>query len=116
MIPLVSLARTLARAFAVLWRTPSSRALLTTTGLAIGLGTWFYRVFEDLSWIDALYLTVMTLTTVGYGDVAPTTNVGRLFTVGYVLIGVGLVVSLVAEVAKAAVGTRLPDPSNPDAG
>ncbi len=48
----------------------------------------------------------MTLTTVGYGDVSPMTTSGRLFTVFYVLLGIGLVAALVTEIARSAVAAR----------
>jgi voltage-gated potassium channel len=46
-------------------------------------------LLEKLSVVDALYLTVVTLTTVGYGDLVPRTGAGRLFTVVLILSGVG---------------------------
>lgn len=88
------------------WQSPSSRGLLVTTVTAVVGGTIFYWRVEDLSWVDSLYLTVMTLTTVGYGDVSPMTTGGRLFTVFYVLLGIGLVAALVTEIARSAIAAR----------
>jgi len=48
-----------------------------------------FMLLEDLPALDALYLTVVTLTTVGYGDLVPRTGAGRLFTVVLILSGVG---------------------------
>ena len=94
------------RALRSVWRSPSSRGLLLTTITAIAGGTVFYWRVEDLSWVDSLYLTMMTLTTVGYGDIAPTTTGGRIFTVFYVLLGIGLVAALVTEIARSAIAAR----------
>lgn len=41
----------------------------------------------------------MTLATVGFGDFVPTTTVSKLFTVGYVLSGVGVLAAFVREIA-----------------
>jgi dipeptide/tripeptide permease len=51
-------------------------------------GTIFYTIVEDWSVIQALYFTVITLTTIGYGDLHPTTEFSRVFTIFFVLAGV----------------------------
>lgn len=94
------------KALKALLTDPASRALLLTTLLSIGGGVVFYQRVEDLSWVDSLYLTVMTLTTVGYGDVSPQTSGGRLFTVFYVLLGIGLVAALISEIARSIIDER----------
>ena len=52
------------------------------------VGTTFYTLVEDWSVIEALYFTVITLTTIGYGDLHPTTEFSRVFTIFFVLAGV----------------------------
>jgi len=47
-----------------------------------------YHYLEGWAWIDSLYFAAATVTTVGYGDVAPKTFAGKLFTVAFMLIGV----------------------------
>lgn len=54
------------------------------------IGIIGYMVIENLSFIDAFYLTVVTITTVGYGDIIPKTGAGRLFTMGLIVSGVGM--------------------------
>ena len=54
----------------------------------LATGTTFYTVVEDWSVIEALYFTVITLTTIGYGDLHPTTELSRVFTIFFVLAGV----------------------------
>jgi multisubunit Na+/H+ antiporter MnhC subunit len=83
-------------------RDPASRALILTTAVVIGLGTVFYTLHEDWSPLDALYFTMMTLMTIGYGDLVPTTALSKVFTVLYAMIGIGLVASTVAVLAVAA--------------
>jgi hypothetical protein len=63
-------------------------------GFAIGLlvvGTVVYRLLEDWSWVDSLYFSVVAVTTVGFGDLAPSTDVSKLFTVVYIFSGITIV-------------------------
>lgn len=60
----------------------------------------FYHFVEKWSWIDAFYFSVITIATVGYGDFSPQTNLGKLFTVGYILVGIGLFVTTTATLAS----------------
>ena len=55
----------------------------------LALGTLMYMFLEGWQWYDALFFSTSTITTVGYGDLVPHTEIGRLFTVLYMLIGVG---------------------------
>lgn len=76
------------------------RALIALTLSLIFAGTFMYHYFDGLGWLDALYLSIITLTTVGYGDYTPTTDVTKIFTIFYVLIGIGVLVSLASTVAQ----------------
>jgi len=78
----------------------TSLALLAV--IAIISGTGFYSIVEGLRFVDALYFSVVTLTTVGYGDFAPQTDAGKLFTAVYVLVGVGIVLAFITTVAAKA--------------
>lgn len=53
-------------------------------------GATFYHYVEKWNYIDALYFSAATMTTVGYGDITPKTNAGKLFTVVYVFLGVAI--------------------------
>ena len=75
----------------------TSLALLAV--IAIISGTGFYSIVEGLRFVDALYFSVVTLTTVGYGDFAPETDAGKLFTAVYVLVGVGILLAFVTTIA-----------------
>jgi voltage-gated potassium channel len=66
------------------------------------IGTYFYHLVEKLSWLNAWYLSVITLATVGYGDITPKTDIGKLFTTLYVLIGIGIIVTFTSALVKRA--------------
>ncbi|RHB46921.1 potassium channel family protein [Exiguobacterium sp. AM39-5BH] len=74
------------------------QVLFSLALLTIGSGTLFYVRFEDMRWLDALYFSVVTLTTIGYGDFVPTTDIGKVFTIGYVITGVGIMVGFITKV------------------
>ncbi|MEH2010983.1 potassium channel family protein [Nostoc sp.] len=52
------------------------------------IGTLWYWLVEGWSWEDAAYMTVITLATVGYGEIHPMGSRGRLFTIALILLGV----------------------------
>ena len=52
-------------------------------------GVLFFYHVEGLPWVDAIYFTSVTLTTVGYGDFVPQTVAGKLFTSVYAFVGIG---------------------------
>ena len=66
----------------------------------------FYRFVEDLVWVDSIYFSVITLTTVGYGDFSPTTTTGKVFTIFYVLAGIGIFVAVITEVSTHLIDAR----------
>ena len=82
------------------------RAIAGVSFVTIGIGTVFYHLIEHMRWLDSLYFSVMTLTTVGFGDFAPKTDIGKLFTVGYVIFGVGIIAALANNLLKTAAARR----------
>jgi voltage-gated potassium channel len=72
------------------------RYLLGVAALAIFSGTIFYHLVEKLSWVDAYYFSVVTLSTVGYGDITPHTAAEKLFTTFYIFVGVGILATFLS--------------------
>ena len=65
------------------------RNALLALGIITALGVLGYMVFEGWSFIDALYMTVITLTTVGYREVRDLDTTGQLWTMALLITGVG---------------------------
>jgi len=63
-------------------------------GFALVYGTAGYMVLEGFGFVDAVYMTVTTLTTVGFGEIEPLGTGGRVFTLSVVVIGMGAAFSL----------------------
>jgi voltage-gated potassium channel len=73
---------------------------------------------EELSRTDALYFTVTVFATVGFGDIAPLTDVARIVTMIQMLMGliaVGLIAKIVLGAVQVAVRRRETDPAGPAA-
>ena len=59
--------------------------------LFLGSGAVFYPLVEGWTVLDSFYFGMVTITTVGYGDMGPVTQAGRIFTSFFVLGGVGII-------------------------
>jgi voltage-gated potassium channel len=92
-------------------RDPAGKIILSWAILQIVLGTVAYMWLEGWSLVDALYFSVVTLATVGFGDLHPTTAASKLFTVLYILSGLGVIAAFISELTKhrAAMIARLQD-------
>jgi voltage-gated potassium channel Kch len=101
LIPFFANILSLLKAIRRSWDTPSFRGGFVLAILILLSGTVFYRTVEGWSWIDALYFSVTTVSTVGLGDLSPQTDIGKLFTVVYIFVGVGVFVALFTQFARA---------------
>ncbi len=93
------------RIFHRLWHEPAFRALILLEVLLFGVGIVFYHYTEGWGWVDAAYFCVVTLATVGFGDFAPLTQVGRIYTIFYIIIGVALLGVFIQLAGKTAFET-----------
>jgi voltage-gated potassium channel len=81
----------------------STRHLVISLILALSIlviGTIGYMVVEGWGFMDALYMTVITVSTVGYGEVRQVDQFGRIFTIFIVVIGVGFSVYIAGAVVQ----------------
>ncbi len=105
------ISRRVRRAIVEALKEPETRGLVYATLLILVFGTVFYRVVEGWRWVDAFYFAVVTLTTVGYGDLTPQTDAGKLFTVIYILTGLGVLGSFIGLIANQRGFPGRPNPS-----
>ncbi|ETA68861.1 Ion channel [Methanolobus tindarius DSM 2278] len=78
-----------------MFKEPEFRSIFTLVIFTLTLGTVTYHSIEGWTWLDSLYFSVITLTTIGFGDLAPATDIGKIFTIIYVFIGLGILLGFV---------------------
>jgi voltage-gated potassium channel len=77
--------------------------------LIITLGSLGYIIIEGWDIMDALFMTVITLTTVGFGVVHPMGKAGQIFTIGLIFIGGGFFIYVVGAIVQFMVEGRIRD-------
>ncbi len=81
----------------------SFRLPLILTVLMMLLGTLGYMIIDDFPLMDAIYQTGITFTTVGFGEIKPISDLGRIFTITLIIFGFlvfSIAVGIIAEVVK----------------
>jgi hypothetical protein len=73
------------------WDRYSDRILGGSVLLVLLVGTLAYSVIEDWSLVDSFYFSSVALTVVGFGDLEPSTDFSKIFTVFYIFSGVAIV-------------------------
>jgi hypothetical protein len=63
------------------------------------VGTVFYHTIEGWTYLESIYFITMTITTIGYGDFAPETEIGMVFTIFLALIGISVAFYLIYSIA-----------------
>ncbi|MCC5947825.1 MAG: two pore domain potassium channel family protein [Nitriliruptoraceae bacterium] len=78
---------------------PATRGVVVLGVLTLVTGTVFYRWAEGWGFVDALYFSVVTLTTIGFGDLTPSSSGAKLFTIVYSLVGIGIIAMFITSLA-----------------
>ena len=100
MIAFLLLFVTLGRLYRDMFKQPETRALMILALFVLAIGVVFYVNVEHWSMVDAIYFSVVTLGTVGYGDITPTTDVGKIFTVFYIIFGLAVIGGFFATLGR----------------
>jgi voltage-gated potassium channel len=75
--------------------------------LIVLLGTLGYHWLEGWHWFDSLYMTIITLATIGYGEIHPLTTAGRVFTIVLIALGVTAAGFIFTTLTQALVESQL---------
>lgn len=75
--------------------------------LLVVTGTIVYRILEDWSWVDSVYFSVVAITTVGFGDLSPSTDASKIFTVVYIMVGISLITTYLNARLKVRAAKRI---------
>ncbi len=81
--------------------------ILLLSVILVVFGTLGYMFIQGFSLIEALYMTVITLASVGYGEVRPLDNLGRLFTIVLIVLGVSFIAFTVAYFSQMVLDGNL---------
>ncbi|HXX81167.1 MAG TPA: NAD-binding protein, partial [Thermodesulfovibrionales bacterium] len=76
---------------------------LLLIGVIIVFGVLGYVVIEGWTFFDALYMTITTITTVGYGEVHKLSEMGRLFTIFLIVFGVATILYTFNNAARIVI-------------
>jgi len=78
-------------------RDPEFRAIGFLLLIAVGVGTFVFRFGEDWSWLDSAYFSVVSLTTVGDANLAPSRAITKIFAMIFSLVGIGLMLAFLSR-------------------
>ena len=76
------------------------RILVAAAFFILATGTVVYHYLEDWSWVDSFYFSAVAVTTVGFGDLTPSSDGAKLFTVAYIFAGIAIITSYINVTLK----------------
>jgi voltage-gated potassium channel len=80
---------------------------LGAVGALVAIGTVVFHLLEGWSIADSFYVTAQTVTTVGFGDLSPSTLYGRIFASIFMLLGVGVVLYALTSTVQSIVQSEM---------
>ena len=75
--------------------------------LVVGLGTVGFMILEKWDFLDSLYMTIITISTVGFSEVNPVSNQGRILTMAILISGLGVLGYVVGTLTRTLVEGQL---------
>lgn len=81
--------------------------LIAVLSVIIGIGTVFFHYVEGWNWIDSYFFTVVTLSTVGYGNLVPATVIGKIGTTVLIFVGLGVFAAAIQHFGNMTIARRL---------
>lgn len=102
----MQLLRTLFLGLRDVWSDTRVRGLVLFVFSMIGLATVTFWLLEGWTLLDSAFFAVVTISTVGYGELVPQTVAGKIFTMLYILVGLGVFVAAASAVAEALMRRR----------
>ena len=100
MIAFLIIFLSLSRLYKQMLKQPETRGLLIISAFTVLIGVIFYTLAEHWTLVDAIYFCVVTLGTVGYGDITPVTDAGKIFTTIYIIFGLSVIGGFFATAGK----------------
>jgi hypothetical protein len=100
---LLLLARTVIAGFR---NDPEFRAIAILLVFLLLGGSVFFHQVQGWPLLDSLYFCVMTISTIGYGDLAPTMAISKVFTMAYAVLGIGLFATFVGKLVTLRINQR----------
>lgn len=100
MIGMLLLFVTLSRLYRDMLKKPETRALLILAAFVLLVGVAFFTLVEGWSLVDAIYFCVVTLGTVGYGDKTPSSDLAKIFTTLYIIVGLSIIGGFIATMGQ----------------
>jgi hypothetical protein len=73
------------------WNDRGYRVLAVVALGLLATGTISYHLLEEWSWVDSFYFSVVAVTTVGFGDLTPSSDGSKIFTAFYLLSGISII-------------------------
>lgn len=68
--------------------------------IIVSISTVFFHIVEKWNWLDSFYFTIVTIATVGYGNLVPSTDIGKIGNILLIIIGIGIFTVFITQLVK----------------